>query len=237
MTPDQIIDEAESICTDFGVPWPTTNSVKYSRINQASMRLFSDAAKVDREYYGLSFRLSLDQNGCADLSKVGTLTRNPQTGRLEGAFAIERIDDIRIAEAKDPALVTKRVNVVPLHDAEAHEAVGRRATLRSHVLEAFGDDLAGVTKVVVYYTRKPRAIGRDGLVDGATEQIPVELDPPWDWTLVWDLVAYLITLTDQMDREEKERLHAIALARYDSIHKDYLAHVAGFVRMRQDRHS
>ena len=227
MLPDQIIDEAESLCTDYGVTHPTTRSVMYTRINQCQRRLFANVAEVDTEYYGLQVRVRLDSAMCADLSKIREAT---------GALPIERIDDVRIAESVHADQIGKRVRIVPLNDAEAHQ-VPPRATIRSHAFAGFGDDLAGVSQVDIYYTRCPRTIRRDGLVEGAEAQIEVELESPWDFLLVWDLVAHLITLAPQLDKERKELLMELVMARFNSLRKEYLAHVVGFVHMRQDRHS
>ena len=224
MTPEQIIDEAEAILSDYGVNYPGTKSVMYSRINQSQKRYFSKAAKADQEFYGLQLDFTLDVNACADFSRLSEAQ----------ALPIEQIDDFRIIASNNPDQVNKRINVVPLHDAEAHWRP--RATVRSKMFAGFGEDLAGVTKVRMYYTRRPRTIGRDGLVTGATQQVDVELESPWDFLLVWDLVYDLIRRADEMEKEKKAGLLELVLGPNRTLTKEFIAHVAGFVHMRQDRH-
>ena len=224
LLPDQIIDEAQSVCSDYAVPYPTTKSVMFLRVNQCQKELFARAAEVDQEYYGLQADLTLDASGCADLSGISETA----------AFPMERIDDVRIHVANEPELIGTRVNIVPAYDAEAHLAP--RATIRSHVIAGFSEDLAGVGKLRIYYTRRPRTIGRDGLVAGAELQVPVELESPWDYLLVWDLILDLIRRTDAADKDRKEKLGMLVKESFDRLLADYLAHVAGFVHMRQDRH-
>ena len=225
MKPDQIIDEAEAILSDYGVKYPGTKSVMYSRINQSQKRYFSMAAKADQEFYGLQMDFTLDVNACADFTQLDETK----------ALPIEQIDDFRIIESDNPDQVNKRIHVVPLHDAEAH--LKPRATFRSNIFAGFGGDLAGVNRVRLYYTRRPRTIGRDGLVAAATQQVDVELESPWDFLLVWDLVYDLIRRADAMEKELKKGLLELVLGPNRTLTKEFIAHVAGLVHRRQDRHN
>ena len=225
MTPDQIIDEAESVCSDYSISYPTTKSVMYLRMSQCQKRMFVDAADVDQEYYGMRADLTLDGSGCADLSRIDELHAAP----------VERVDDLKILEANDPADIGRRVNLVSAYEAEVHYAP--RVTLRSHVIESVGDDLAGVTKLRMLYTRRPRTIGRNGLIAGATAQRHVELESPWDYLLVWDLANDLIRRSDEEDKARKGMLQEMVKETFTMLKDDFLMHVAGFAHKRQDRHS
>ena len=214
MKPIEILEGAISICSDFTEHYPTSKPVMYRRMNQRQQELFSMASSWDRDFYGICATVTLDSNKRADLEDLE---------EDSGVFEIDMVDDVRTPDPDN-----KRVHIVPLYDVENH--LPPRMTLRSHRLEPVGNDMEGITQVLVYYSRRPKTIKSNGLLAGDTEQVDVELESPFDDLLIWDLVRDLLRRTIKMETQAR----AAVLVMISEVEAGLLAsfekHVTGFAR-------
>lgn len=224
MTPDDIIDFAQGIVSDYTDNYPTTKSVMYQRINIRQNELFALVASWDKEYYGVHATAELDSSGCADLAAM----------REAGIFPIERVDRVEILDRGTNENVDNgdEVNIVPAYDTKGH--IAPRATLRSHILGQYDTDLQGVVSLRIFYSRQPKEIDFKGLVGGERNQ-PVEIPSPWHALLAWDLARDLIRRAPGMDIEKRMPSLEMIAAVETEVLAGFENHVRGFAHARQDR--
>ena len=189
MTYDEIIDNAKSRSMDFGATFPTTSRVLYRRIEIRQQELFSAAARVNPDYFGVSATGTLDANGAADIKDQ------------EAAPNVDPAANITRVEIEDagthPTLVTgDEISVVSISDVEVD--LPPRMTLRNFVLRQVGTDLAGVISVCAFYGYRPE--NKATPLDGTEE---AELPAVYQELLVMDLTQWMVQQTLEMDAGRK----------------------------------
>lgn len=225
MTPDQIIIEAQGVCSDYTDDYPTTKSVMYRRIHHRQRTLFTLAGTWNREFYGVCTTATLSA-GAVDLRDMEGVA---------DVYPVESLERVIIQDPGESSYVAgKEVNVVPVDDTEAHFAP--RMTLRSGVLEQVGTDLAGVTSVKLFYSRRPYAITTSGLINGSADQ-HVDLADPYDWLLVLDLAKDLIRRTISIEKDARDAVIALIAKDEAELMASYESHVRSYAYAREDRFS
>ena len=244
MTPDQAIAEARSFVGDTGPQYPVTDSMLYARINANQRHWFAKAASWNREYFGETVDADMDEDGCLDLSN------------LEGTdlYPIESVDQVEVLRSgtTDYPPGTK-VTICRADERLMHDAP--RCTIRSHTLAgvtyhertAGGGskevrDLSGVEAIRIWYSRRPRSIdgrgwtiiGRDDKDDSLVwAEQDLEIGDPWDWLIVWDLVATLIGRTATVDGNMKSPVLAMAEQAAAELEAIFEQHVRGYTYGRE----
>lgn len=195
MTYDDIIVNAKSRVTDFGTTFPTSSRPLYRRIEIRQQQLFSEASRVNPDYFGVSAFGTLDSTGAADLKDLeASIDTDP-------AAAIVRV------EVEDPGTHPELVagdviNIVSVHDIDAELAP--RMTLRNFILRQVGTELAGVVSVCAFYGYRPE--NKTTPLDG-TET--AELPDVYQELLVLDLAKWMLKQTLDMDVETKASALAV----------------------------
>lgn len=154
--------------------YPFTDALAYRRIGYRQQQLFAQASKANPEYYGTSIVGTLSVDGALDLRDVVDPTPTP-----------EDIQDVQVANPGTSAIPAGRsVKIVSVIDAKS--AIPPRATLRDGVIRQWGDELAGVTSLVIYCSRRaPVYLPTD-------HAVVVELEVPYDALLELDLARRLL---------------------------------------------
>jgi hypothetical protein len=185
MTYDEIIEHAKERGLFFGVTFPTTSRVLYRRIEVRQQEIFSQAARVNPDYFGVSATGTLDANGAADI-KDQQISPN-----VDPAANISRVE---VEDAgTHPTLVTgDQINIVAFTDVEAD--LPPRMTLRNFVLRQVGTDLAGVVSVCAFYGYRPE--NKATPLDGSET---AELPSVYQELLVIDLMTWVLKQTLEMD--------------------------------------
>ena len=185
MTYDEIIEHAKERGLFFGMTFPTTSRVLYRRIEVRQQEIFSQAARVNPDYFGVSAIGTLDANGFVDIKDQ------------QASVDVDPAANITRVEVEDagthPTLVTgDQINIVPFTDVQAD--LPPRMTLRNFVLRQVGTDLAGVVSVNAFYGYRPenKATPLDG-----TEV--AELPSVYQELLVIDLMKWVMKQTLDMD--------------------------------------
>ncbi len=189
MTFDEIVDNAKARGLEFGSNFPTTNRVLYRRIEIHQQELFSQASRINPDYFGVSAKGPLDAEFSLNLKDLEVSVG------VDPASSVTRVE-IQVA-GTHPTLVTgDQVNLVSLGDIEA--ALAPRMTLRNFVLKGVGTDLVGVTSVCVFYGYRPEnfaaPMGGDEIA---------ELPDVYQELLVIDLTKWMLKQTLSMDIETK----------------------------------
>jgi hypothetical protein len=185
MTADDVVDAALARCSDLGHNSTQARSVSYRRIGVRQAQLFSRAADVHPEYFGVSATVVLT------LGTYALAGLNPKA---------ERVVDVKVANAGTSGLVVgDRVNMVLLDDADA--MLAPRAVIRNQTLQGYGNDLTGVAQVTIHYARSPSMT-----VAGNTV---LELPDQFQDLLVIDLARQMIR--KQLDNEPTRRDGLIGL--------------------------
>ncbi|MCK5652011.1 MAG: hypothetical protein KAJ42_11565 [Gemmatimonadetes bacterium] len=189
MTYDEIVEHAKERGLFFGMTFPTTNRVLFRRIEIRQQEIFSQAARVNPDYFGVSASGPLDAEFRVNLAD------------LDVSVDVDPAANLTRVEIEDggthPTLVEgDQVNVVPFTDIEADLAP--RMTLRNFILQGVGTDLVGVASVSIFYGYRPenKAQPFDGFENA-------ELPDPYQELLVIDLMKWVLKQTLGMDVEGK----------------------------------
>ena len=232
MTPQDIIDEAQTFVPDTSDAFPVPEWVSFQRINARQRQLFALAASWDEEFFGRRIKVGLDAGYCVDLSRVES----------EKVAPIELIDRVEICGLGDPHPHGYELGdtVTVCAARERHRHVKPRAMIRSKLLEGVSErdgetlelvnDLEGVTQIRIWYSRGSRAIDGEGKVKlsaGPVER-DVEIGDPWEWLLVWDLVKSLVGRTAKDDAEQKNPVWVLADNQEKMLIETFKTHVMGF---------
>ena len=116
---------------------------------------------------------------------------------------------------------------MPAYDAGGH--LPPRVTLRDRLLQVVDEDIDDGEELTVHYSRTASGIsaGSDA----------VEIQPPYDWLLVWDLARYLLRRTASIDAETKAHILGVIKSSEDEMLEAYMGFVRGYSHARQDRFS
>lgn len=190
---DQIIAAGRARALDFGSDWPGTTSVLYRRIQIREQDLFSQASRVNPDYFGVNTVGVLDVN-----TDVNLKTLEDEASPIFPTSSITRV------EIEDPGThpdyqACDKVSIISPSGADA--ALAPRMILRNFVLHGYKGptgDMQGVTSVCIYYGYRPanRALPMDG-----TEL--AELPPVYQELLVLDVTEYLLKMTQELAPERK----------------------------------
>jgi hypothetical protein len=178
MNPQVLVEMAFAYLGDLGVAVKNTaRSILFARMSARQRELFTFASAIDWEFFGECVVATLDGGG-VDLALLETQI---------DMYPIESIQLIRIADPGASEYESgTRVSLVRLDDGRAFPP---RATLRSHILRGYADDLAEVASVIIWYARRPHEIRMDGTVGGPGV---VELPEPFHVLLALDLAKYIL---------------------------------------------
>ena len=189
MTFDEIVDNAKARALDFGATFPSTKRVLYRRIEIHQQELFSQATRVNPDYFGVSATGTLDANGAADIKDQ------------QVSVGVDPAANVVRVEVEDagthPTLVTgDEINVVSLNDVLA--ALPPRMTLRNFVLRQVGTDLAGVVSICAFYGYRPE--NKATPLDGSEV---AELPAVYQELLVIDLTKWMVRMTLALETQIK----------------------------------
>lgn len=219
MTYDEIVDAALGRASAWGAGYPGTNKPLYRRISVRQKHLFAHAAGLDQDFYGTDVTGTLSDN------RLDLRDLDDQVPAIDMAEAITRIE-IAGAGTSDYA-AGDEVHVIKIRDPDS--ALPPRVTLRSQVIEGYGDDLDGVNSMKVFYSRLPVTRNAGDCV--------VELAEPHSELLVVDLTRWIATkamdvegevrstMVSSLNREENE-----LMAEFDR----YVSTYAGLAKARFD---
>jgi hypothetical protein len=192
---------------EFSTKVPSARSVMYRRIGIRQQQLFVRAAKINPDWAGVM--------ATAPLTAWGGLLALDLADLITPAEAAELISRIEIA-AKGTSLyaVGQEVNIVTLADPNCADAP--RVIVRNKIIQAYNNELVGVTSLNVYYSRVPLPIApTDGDCD-------VELAEPHVELLVIDLTRHLLQKTIALATTERtaaiaglDAEEATALSQFD----------------------
>jgi hypothetical protein len=210
----EIVDNAKSRGLDFSVTFPTTERVLFRRVEIRQQELFSAAARLNPDYFGVNSEGPLDSEFRANLKD------------LDVAADVDPAANVTRVEIGDPGTHPTlqngdQVNIVSISDREAD--LPPRMDLRNFILTGVGQDLAGVVTIVIYYGYFPE-----------TKSVPLtgfeeaELPLAYQELLVYDLTRWLIQQTLEMDPAKK--VAALELLDVDAgqMMEAFLAEVADF---------
>ena len=214
MTYDEIIENAKSRSLDFGATFPTTKRVLYRRIEIRQQELFSAAARVNPDYFGVSATGTLDAEGNVDIKD------QQASADVDPAANITRVE---VEDAgTHPTLVSgDEVHIVSLNDVRA--ALPPRMTLRNFVLRQVGTDLAGVISVCAFYGYRPE--NKTTPLDGSET---AELPDVFQELLVYDIVKFLLKQTLDMDVNTKTGALALLEAEESEMSASFVAEVTDY---------
>ena len=214
MTFDEIVDNAKARATDFGATFPSTKRVLYRRIEIHQQELFSQATRVNPDYFGVSATGTLDANGFVDIKDQ------------QASVGVDPAANITKVEVEDagthPTLVTgDEISIVSISDIEAELAP--RMTLRNFALRQVGTDLAGVVSICAFYGYRPenKATPLDGTEDA-------ELPPVYQELLVIDLAKWMVRMTLAMETEIKAAALAALSEEEDAMNGTFMAEVVDY---------
>lgn len=214
MTYDEIIENAKSRSLDFGATFPTTKRVLYRRIEIRQQELFSAAARVNPDYFGVSATGTLDAEGNVDIKD------QQASADVDPAANITRVE---VEDAgTHPVLVSgDEVHIVSLNDVRA--ALPPRMTLRNFVLRQVGTDLAGVVSVCAFYGYRPE--NKTTPLDGSET---AELPDVFQELLVYDIVKFLLKQTLDMDVATKTGALALLDTEESEMSASFVAEVTDY---------
>jgi hypothetical protein len=189
MTFDEIVDNGKARALDFGATFPSTKRVLYRRIEIHQQELFSQATRVNPDYFGVSATGTLDATGATDIKDQ------------QASVNVDPAANITRVEVEDagthPTLVTgDEIHVVSLNDIEV--AFPPRMTLRNFILRQVGTDLAGVVSVRASYGYRPE--NKATPLDGSEV---AELPAVYQELLVIDLTKWMVRMTLALETQIK----------------------------------
>ncbi len=175
-TVNDLVTAALSRASDFGAAYPGSRSVLYRRLSNRLHQLYAVAARWNPEYFGVSAVGTLDAVDGVSFSTMGA---------SGGTYAPELVSRVEIADKGTSSYTNgDEVNVVQLNDVDA-AALAPRVTIRNQAIQQVGTDLALVTSVRLYYSRRPfRLAATDG---DTTVDFPEQLEE----LLVIDLTRWV----------------------------------------------
>lgn len=190
MTFDQIVEAALSRAMDFGQDFPTTRRVMYRRIEIREQEIFSLAARVNPDYFGVNAEGFLDSLGDVDLRTLDLVG-----SAIDPTSSVTRVEIQQ--PGTHPSLVCgQEVSLVTPNDREA--ALPPRMWLRNFTLHAVPGDMVGVVSVCIYYAYRPAP--RTLPMTGAESS---ELPSVYQELLVLDLTKWLLKQSISMSTEIK----------------------------------
>ena len=214
MTFDEIVDNAKARALDFGGTFPSTKRVLYRRIEIHQQELFSQASRMNPDYFGVSASGTLDANGIVDIKEQ------------QASVDVDPAANITRVEVEDagthPTLVTgDEINVVPLNDIEV--ALAPRMTLRNFALRQVGTDLAGVVSVCAFYGYRPETKATP--LDGSEE---AELPAVYQELLVIDLTKWMVRMTLALETQIKAAALAALSEEQGEMNGAFMAEVTDY---------
>lgn len=193
---------------EFSPKVPSARSVMYRRIGIRQQQLFIHAAKLNPDWAGVKANappvlwegvLALD---LADLTEC----------------ASDLLTKIEISVPGTSAYVAgQEVNIVSLVDPDVADAP--RVLVRNRVIQAYNNELAGVTSLDIFYSRVPHALAP---TDAATV---IELYDPHSELLVIDLTRHLLQKTIVLNPSERTAAIAVLEAEEKSLLGEFEEHV------------
>lgn len=210
MTIEEIAVQAIARAGEFSNSVPGARSLIYRRIGIRQQQLFTRAARLNPDFYGVCATGVLNA-GVVDLADL--------VAPVEAADSVMRVE---IADKGTSAYASgDEVNIVPVTDTDIDDAP--RATLRNRVIRGVGSDLDLVVSLKVHYSRLPAAVvPTDGARDADIEEPHVEL-------LVVDAAKYLVNKATSM-AEVAQKAALAALDREEAMLLDaYDGHVMEYV--------
>jgi len=218
-TVEDLAIQALARCAEFGGNYPSTRSVMYRRLGVRQQQLFSAAARVNPEYFGLTADGTLDANKEISLANTGDRTAQNPVPNME---LISRIEVLANDGSQGAPAVGTEINVVPITDTGA--ALPPRLTIRGGTFAPVGTDFAQITQIRVFYSYRPfRFDPQDGTVT-------VELPEPFQDLLVLDLARFMLRKATTMTKEVRE----VALAALEAEEKESILnfeeHVDSFTK-------
>lgn len=213
MTAEEVIVAALARCTDFGASVPSAWSVYLRRIGLRQGQIFSMVAQVDPEYFGTEQTVALT-GGTYALSGL-----NPKA---------ERVTDVRIANPGTSGfLANDPVNLIRHDDQEA--MLPPRAVIRDQALRQLAADLAGVSTVTIYYSKRPAA---SSTIAKATE---LELPEQFQDLLVLDLAKQMIRKLLDVEPARRDGWLDLLGGEEKALLATLEAHVRNFTAAEQNR--
>lgn len=221
MTFDEIVDNAKARALDFGATFPSTRRVLYRRIEIHQQDLFSQAGRVNPDYFGVSATGTLDANGIADLKdQQASIDVDPATSVVR----------VEVEDAgTHPTLVTgDEINIVSLSDVEA--ALAPRMTLRNFALRQVGTELAGVVSICAFYAYRPE--NKTTPLDGSED---AELPAVYQELLVIDLTKWMVKMTLGLETQVKAAALAALSEEEDEMSGVFMAEVTDYAGVQVSR--
>lgn len=215
LTANEIVEQAMGRVNEVTSTYPTSRGPMYRRIGYRQRQLFSVAAKLNPERFGVSVvsALTTDPSGrrVIDLADIdGTTVPSP-----------ELVQAVEIANPGTGLYASgDTVTIVTMDDKEAELAP--RAFLRDKLVIGVGSDLDLVVSLRVYY---PRLTELFALTDKTKT---VELEAPWDTLLELDLAIWILQKATQVSKDIRDAGIAMFEAEQKGLVGDWLDHVAQF---------
>jgi hypothetical protein len=214
-TVEELTVQALARCAEYSNSYPTTRSVLYRRLGVRQQQLFSAAARANPEYFGATADGTLDGNGEIALATTGDPRATNPVPNME---LISRVE-VLASSGEDAPAVGSEINVVAVTDAEA-AALPPRLTIRGGTFAPVGNDLAQVTQIRVFYSRRPFRLDYE---DEATE---VELPEPFHDLLILDLARFTLRKMASLTQEVRQ----VALAALDAEEQEGMANFIATVQ-------
>lgn len=194
-------------CAEYSDSYPTARSVLYARLGERQQQLFAQAARTNREYFGVTAIGTLDASHAISLASLGDpAAANPTP-------AMELISRITVAatdgDPNAPAVGTEIRDVV---GTDPH-ALPPRVTIRGGVIAPVGTDLDHVTQIAVDYSPRPFLVRP---VDGNEA---IELPEPFHALLVLDLARFNLRKMASISQE----VRTVALAALQAEEQEAIA--------------
>lgn len=221
MTFDEIVDNAKARALDFGATFPSTKRVLYRRIEIHQQELFSQATRMNPDYFGVSAKGTLDSLFRVNLKD------------LDVAVDVDPASNVTRVEIEDagthPTLVASdEVNIVSLSDIDA--ALPPRMTLRNFILKGIGTELQGVVSVCVSYGYRPES--KTIPLDGTEE---AELPAVYQELLVIDLVKWMVRMTLGLETQVKAAALAALSEEEGEMNGVFMAEVTDYAGVQVSR--
>lgn len=215
-TVEEVAVAALARCGDMGILGGGTRSVLYRRASIRQQQLFSEAAKINPEYFG-EVALGTLVNGAVDIDAMVP----------SGVADCEAVYRVEIGDKGTSTYANgDRVSLVSVNDA-ASVGIAPRVTIQNRVIRQVGTDLALVAKVKVYYARRPAA----PLLAASV----IELPTPFEELLVLDLAVWLVKTADTSN-ERKENLLLALQGEEKELAAGFAQHLTSFTQAFESRY-
>lgn len=220
MDAQEVIDRALVELAEFFEPATLSTTVMLNQLSIRQQHVFAAIAQVDEEYFGHCAIGTPDSNYLVDLEDM--------TGSGSVPPAAERITRIRISDVGTSDYTAgEDVHIIRVGDEDAADAP--RCYLRDQIIQGYDDDLDGVAKLEVFYSRRPVAVTQASTT--------IDLDDPYSLLLVYDLARFLASRT-RGSVTPAQRAEAVEYfqAREGEVMELLEAHVQGYASGRESRH-